>query len=92
MSSGRFTGHDFSGLRRWRLDVYIDFLGLAPATAEKLAAEEEERSGHDDYKNHEYGHDRGIAAGATIAISHKIYPPLCTHHSLFVRDVSVFGD
>jgi len=92
MSSGRFTGHDFSGLRRWRVDVYIDFLGLAPATADKLAAEEEERSDHDDDKNHEYGHDRGIAAGATIAISHKIYPPLCTHHSLFVRDVSVFAD
>ncbi|PYL65601.1 MAG: hypothetical protein DMF20_08405 [Verrucomicrobia bacterium] len=92
MSSGRFAGHDFSGLRRWCLDVYIDFLGLAAATAEKLAAEEEERCGHDDYKNYEYGHDCGVAAGATIIISHKIYPPLCTDHSLFVHDVSVFGD
>jgi hypothetical protein len=83
VSSGRFAGHDLSGLR-WCLDVYIDFLGLA-AAAEKLATEEEERSGHDDHKNHEYGHDCGVAA-ATIIISHKIDPPL------FVGDVIVFGD
>ena len=74
------------------MDVYIHFFRSAAATAEKLAAEEEERSRHDDYKNHEYGHDCGVAAGATITISYKIYPPLCTHHSLFVRDVSVFAD
>jgi hypothetical protein len=89
-SLGRFTGHDFSRFG-WRFDVYIDFLGLA-ATAEKLAAEEEQRGRHDNYKNHEYGHDCGVAAGTTIIISHKIYPPLCTHHSLFIGDVTVFRD
>jgi hypothetical protein len=87
-SSGRFTRY---GCRySWRLDVYIDFLGLAAATAEKLAAEEKESGDNDDHKDHEYGHDCGVAA-ATIIISHKIYPPLCTHHSLFVGDVTVFG-
>jgi hypothetical protein len=73
-SSGRFTGHDFSGFG-WRFDVYIHFLGPPTATAEKLAAEEEQRGRHDNYKNHEYGHDCGVAA-TTIIISHKIDPPL----------------
>jgi hypothetical protein len=78
-SSGRFSGHGFSGLR-WRLDVYIDFLGLAAATAEKLAAEDDERGDNDDHKDHQYGHDCGVAAATatTIIISHKIDPPLCT--------------
>jgi hypothetical protein len=86
-SSGRFTWHG------WRLDIYIDFLGLAAATAEKLAAEEEERGGHDDHKDHQYCYDRRVAAAAatTIIISHKIDPPLCTHDSRFVGDVTVFG-
>jgi hypothetical protein len=55
-----------------------------------LAAEHEDCGDHDDHKNHEYGHDCGVAA-ATIIISHKIDPPLCTQ-SLFVGDVIVFGD
>jgi hypothetical protein len=88
-SSGRFSGHDFSGFG-WRFDVYIDFLGLAAAT-EKLAAEEKERGGNDDHKDHEYGHDCGVAA-ATIITSHKVLPPLCTHDSLLVGYVTVFGD
>src|SRR5581483_3634078 len=87
--SGRFTGHDFSGFHRRRLDVYIDFLGPAAAAAEKLAAEEKERCGHDDHKDHEYGHDRSVAA-TTIIISHKIDPPpLCAHDSHLVGDVTV---
>jgi uncharacterized protein involved in exopolysaccharide biosynthesis len=45
------------------------------ATAGKLAAEEEKRSGNDDHKNHQYGHHCGVAA-TTILISHKIHPPL----------------
>ena len=64
-TSGRFSGNG------WRLDVYIDFLGLAAATAEKLAAEEKERGGNDDNKDHEYGHHCRVAA-ATVIISHKI--------------------
>jgi hypothetical protein len=84
-SSGRFTRHG------WRLDVYLDFLGLAAAT--KLTAEkEEERSGNDDQKDHKYGHHCGVAAATTIVISHKIYPPSRTNDSLFVGDVTVSGD
>jgi hypothetical protein len=86
-SSGRFTGHDFSGLCRWYLDVYIDFLGRT-STAEKLAAEEEKRCRHDDHKDHEYGYDCGVAA-TTIVISHKIDPPLCSHDSLLVGGATV---
>jgi hypothetical protein len=73
-SSGRFTRHG------WRIDVYIDFLGLA-ATAEKLAAEEEKRRGNNDHKDHQYCYDCGVAAAtaATIIISHKIDPPFRTH-------------
>jgi hypothetical protein len=67
-TSGRFTRHG------WRVDVYIDFLGLA-ATAGKLAAEEEEGHGrNDDHKDHKYGHDC-CAATTTIIISHEINPP-----------------
>src|SRR5437763_9609013 len=80
--SGRFTRHC------WRLDVYIDFLRLSAATAEKLAAEEEERSGHDDHKDNQYGHDCGVAS-TTIVISHKIDPPLCAHDSHLTGDVTV---
>jgi hypothetical protein len=66
--SGRFTWHG------WRLDVDIDFLGLA-ATTGKLAAEEEEgHGGNDDHKDHKYGHDC-CAAATTIIISHEINPP-----------------
>ncbi|PYK50674.1 MAG: hypothetical protein DME51_05180 [Verrucomicrobia bacterium] len=79
-SSGRFSGNG------WRLDIYIDFLGLA-ATANKLATEEEDRGGNDDHKDHQYGHDCGAAA-ATIIISHKIHPPLCIQDSLLVGDVT----
>src|SRR5205823_14392608 len=70
----------------WRLDIYIDFLGLA-ATANKLATEEEDRGGNDDHKDHQYCHDCGAAA-ATIIISHKIHPPLCIQDSLLVGDVT----
>jgi hypothetical protein len=54
--------------------AYIDFFGPAAAAADKLATEEEERSRHDDHKDHEYGHDCGAAA-TTIIISHTINPP-----------------
>jgi hypothetical protein len=90
-SLGRFAGHGFSGFDRWGLDVYIDFLGTAAATAEELAAEHENRRDHNDHKNYEYGHDCGVAAFTTIVISHKIYSPLRTHHSLFVSDLIVFN-
>ena len=48
-SSGRFSGHGFSG--GWCVDVHIDFLGPG-ATAEKLAAKHEERGGNYDHKDH----------------------------------------
>jgi len=58
------------------VDVYIHFLRSAAAAAEKLATEEEERYGHDDHKDHEYGHDCGATA-TTIIITHKIdFPSL----------------
>jgi hypothetical protein len=47
-SSGRFSGHGFSG-RVWRVDVHIDLLDPA-ASAEKLAAEHEERGDNYDHK------------------------------------------
>ena len=72
---GRFTRHG------WRLDVYIDLLGLTAAAGKVAAEEEKGRSGSDNHKDHQYGHDCGAAA-ATIVISHKIHPPLRTHDSL----------
>jgi len=81
-ASGRFTWHG------WRLDVYIDFLGLAASAGKLATEEEEERRGNDDYKDHQYGHDCSAAA-TTIIISHKIDPPLCIHQSLFVNNVIV---
>jgi hypothetical protein len=85
LSSGRFTRYG------GRLDIYIDFLALAAAAAEKLTAEEKERGGNNYDKNHEYGHDCR-AAPTAIVISHKIHPPLCTGDSIFVDDVIVFDD
>ena len=63
VSSGRFSGHGFSG-RRWRVDVHIELLGSAAVTA---------------------------PTAATITISH-IHPLSCTHDSLLVGYVTVFGD
>jgi hypothetical protein len=80
-SSGRFPRHG------WRLDVYVDFLGLT-ATAGKLTAEKEERCGHDDHKDYEYRHHCGAAA-TTLIISHKINPPLCAYDSHLVGDMTV---
>jgi hypothetical protein len=81
--SGRFAGHG------GRVDVYVDFFGLA-AAAEKLAAEEKERTGNDDDKDYNYRHDCGVAAATAIFIRHKIDPPLCTEGSFFSGGVSVF--
>jgi hypothetical protein len=46
-----------------------------------LAAEEEERCGNDDHKDHEYGHDCGATA-TTIIISHR-NPSSC--YALMIR-------
>jgi hypothetical protein len=72
IASGRFRWHS------WRLDVDVDFLTLAAATAEKLATEEKESRSRDDHKDHQYGNDCRATA-TTIIISHKIEPPLCVH-------------
>jgi hypothetical protein len=69
------------------VDVDIHFLSAAAATAEKLAAEHEDCSDHNENKNYEYSHDCGVAA-ATITVSHKFSPPLHLD-SGFILDVIV---
>jgi hypothetical protein len=64
-NSGRFTRH------RWRVDVYVDFLGLTPAARELTTEKEKEHGGNDDHKNHKYGYHCRAAATAII-VSHKI--------------------
>src|SRR5690242_5396048 len=85
-SSGRFTRHG------WRVHAYIDFLALAATTGKLAAKKKEERSGHDDHKDHQYGHYCSAVTTTTIIVSHTIDPPLCADDSHLMSDVTVFGD
>jgi hypothetical protein len=71
--------------------VHIDFLGLAATTGKLAAEKKEERSGHDDHKDHQYGHHCS-AATTTIIVSHTIDPPLCAHDSHLIGDLTVCAD